>query len=241
LNFIKKNNAHWKLSRRNATPPKCSKTAANAWGKFRGDGRNKTMEYCFQEQKGLCGYSEVQLEYLTPILTANLATEIGFCLGNHLEHIIPKSFKPEKTFDHFNLILSSISSDSLKTMDKADVFGGHARQDWYSADGFIHPLLEDCSGYFHYEISGKVVPKLSLKRREKAKARLTIYKLNLNASILVTWRRNWLEQLITIVDSLLDDEDSLKNFAELELSCINGVLRPFYSAQKQVFGELVVK
>lgn len=236
MKYISKQPGHRLLELKNANPPTCAQTATKAWKNFKG--KSETALYCFREQKGLCGYSEVQLVYDTPIIDDITFDELGIDLGYHIEHIVPKSTLPDKTFDHLNLILSSICSESLKSLDRRDVFGGHAKQSWYCPNGFIHPLLEDCIKYFHHEMSGRVIPKANLERREKAKARLTIYRLNLNASILVNWRRNWLEQLTKIIDSLLDNPDALKVFAELELTPVNDVLRPFYSAQKQVFGRL---
>lgn len=233
MRFISKTLPHRFLVQRNQTPPTTHTEATNAWGNFRQS--KYTRDKCIQEQYGLCGYSEVDLSNDTPIL--DLASEeISRCLGTHLEHVEPKSRNPQRTFDHNNLIVSIIDDIKYRGLVKADVFGGHAKLKWYSEQSFIHPLSHNCRDYFHYETTGLIVPKLSFPRRERAKARLTIYKLNLNAPLLVVWRRNWLSQMDLLINELLNDTDALKNLAELELLPSNQKLRPFHSGQRQLFG-----
>jgi len=235
VRFITKTLPDRFLVQRNQTPPTTQTEATNAWGNFRQS--KHTRDKCIQEQFGLCGYSEVDLSNDTPIL--DLASEeISRCLGTHLEHVEPKSRNPQRTFDHNNLIASVIDDIKYRGLVKADVFGGHAKLKWYNEDSFIHPLLHNCRDYFHYETTGLIVPKLGFSRRERAKVRLTIYKLNLNAPLLIVWRRNWLSQMDLLINELLGHADALKSLAELELLPSNQKLRPFHSGQRQLFGTL---
>jgi hypothetical protein len=107
----------------------------------------------------------------------------------------------------------------------------------FSNVSFISPLMSNSQEYFHYEISGKVVPKASINnKREKAKARLTIYILNLNSPVLVHWRKIWMTELSKLIDE--NDLNVIKQIADLELSPIGNTLRPFHTAQKQLFGKI---
>jgi uncharacterized protein (TIGR02646 family) len=234
MRAIKKKNSDRHLENRHKKPPTTAQKATRAWNGFRYTGQS--AKACYKEQYGLCGYSEISIDNLYPIIDMH-STEISRTLGSHLEHVEPKSKNPQRTFDHSNLILSAIDDVKAQQLLKPDVFGGHHKQKMYSASSFISPLNNNCEDYFHYETSGKIVPKATLpSRREKAKARLTIYILNLNAPILVNWRKNWLSSLDSIIESL--DGNALYNFAELELSPIKDTLRPFHTAQKQLFGVL---
>ena len=67
---------------------------------------------------------------------------------------------------------------------------------------------------------------------------MTIEKLNLNAPVLVVWRKTWLQQAEVIIDELLDDPVAMHDFAEAELLPVNGRLRPFHSGQRALFGSV---
>jgi len=235
MRYITKGHADHQLWNRHSNPPCTKAEATAAWGSF--NSKRATRNKCIEEQYGLCGYSEVNLQDDHPVIDAK-GQQLSRPLGIHLEHVEPKSLNPARTFDHTNLIACAIDDAKARSLIRDDVFGGHAKLRWYHPDGFIHPLLPQCRDYFHYESSGRVVPKAALARRERAKARLTIYRLNLNAPVLVVWRRTWLQQAETIIDELLDEPDALRQFAEVELLPINGRLRPFYSAQRQLFGNI---
>lgn len=223
------------LAERNKRPPTNHLKATFAWNRFRRHKPSVTRT-CYQEQFGLCCYSEISLDNVFSILRLD-NTELSRALGTHIEHIEPKSRNPRKTFEYTNLILSAIDDPSKRNLLKVDVFGGHAKQKMYHATSFISPLLNNCSQYFHYETSGKVVPKASLPtQREKAKARLTIYMLNLNSPILVEWRKVWLTELSKIIDE--SSIQALEHIADAELGPTNNLLRPFHSAQKQMFGAI---
>ncbi|EIF2705645.1 TIGR02646 family protein [Vibrio alginolyticus] len=223
------------LDERNKRRPKDPQKATRAWTRFN---RHKptVSRACYREQYGLCCYSEVSIYNHFSIIGEN-GGELSRDLGAHLEHICPKSKEPGKTFEYTNLALSAIDDARKRQLIKADVFGGHAKKRMYDEKFFISPMLTNSSDYFHYEISGRVVPNITLpSRRERAKARLTIYILNLNAPILVEWRRVWLTELSRVIDE--SPVDALEDIADMELGPTNNLLRPFHSAQKQIFGHL---
>ncbi|NOI41338.1 TIGR02646 family protein [Vibrio sp. 070316B] len=235
MRTIKKISPCHALAERNKRPPTNHIKATKAWTRFRRHKPSVTRT-CYQEQFGLCCYSEISLDNVFSIRGLDNA-ELSRALGTHIEHIEPKFRNPRKTFEYTNLILSAIDDPSKRNLLKVDVFGGHAKQRMYHATSFISPLLNNCSQYFHYEISGRVVPKASLPtQREKAKARLTIYILNLNSPILVEWRKVWLTELSKIIDE--SSIQALEHIAEAELGPTNNLLRPFHSAQKQMFGSI---
>ncbi len=224
MRHIFKQTADYRLAKRHMNPPTAEREAEAAWGNFRGERLQPTRDKCLEEQYGLCGYSEIDLK--------------GSGLGMHFEHLEPKSRNPARTFDHNNLILSAINTENQRILAKQDVFGGHAKLKWYHPNAFIHPLLPNCRDYFHYETSGRVVPKAQLPRRERAKARLTIYRLNLNAPILVNKRKVWLAEADYWINEFANDPDALRNFAEMELLLTANRLRPFHSAVRQLLGRL---
>ncbi|MEZ9852278.1 TIGR02646 family protein [Vibrio breoganii] len=234
MRYIAKSNPDRHLIAKNNKKPRTASDATKAWGRFRF--KSSTSDKCFDEQFGLCCYSEISIDNRVPILDSH-QNELSRDLGRHIEHVEPKSKNPSKTFDHNNLLLSAISDVKANNLSTEDVFGGHAKQGYYSSSWFISPLNQNVKEYFHYETSGRVVPKESLpSRRERAKARLTIHILNLNAPILVQWRRTWLVELTNMIDSY--DIDQVKLLAEVELMPYGSRLRPFHSAQRQVFGSI---
>lgn len=225
---IKKGDPSKELRVRSTHPPKNKDEAIAAWDNFR---PRTTRNVCLQEQYGLCGYSEV------PLYESHGCFTITKELGMHIEHVKPKSIFPELTFEHKNLIVSAISKDGQRSLPAKDVFGGHAKNDWYDQNMFISPLSKNCRVYFHYNLNGEVIPKESLSEQEKKHAQITIEKLNLNSPILILWRKNWIEEASKIIDELLDDKVAIEKFAETELTLSHDYkLRAFHSAIMQLFG-----
>jgi len=210
--------------------PTTGKEAGNAWKRF---SRHKkhTRNICVREQYQLCCYSEADFN----------TRKLGF----HLEHIQPKGQFPGQTFEHANLAGSAISEESKHTLDNMDIFGGFARDrgthdDWYHPDAFIHPLRPDCEHFYHYETSGRIVPRANQPRRDRARARLTLYRLNLNAPLLVSARKTILEALENQLAGITD-LTMLEQLACHHLLPRDGVLPEFHSARKQRFGKLGLK
>lgn len=234
MRHINKGVSDTRLSQRNKRKPHTADEARQAWSRFRF--KEATVKRCLNEQFFLCCYSELCLNNHFPIM-GNDGIVVSSDYGYHLEHVEPKSVTPKKTFEHDNLVVFAISSSYLCSLSKKDVFGGHAKKNRFSNTSFISPLIANSQCYFHYEASGRIVPKELLKdKREKAKARLTIYLLNLNAPALVHWRKVWISALSKIIDGSTINE--IKQLAELELSPIGKYLRPFHTAQKQLFGKI---
>ncbi|MDN3617371.1 retron system putative HNH endonuclease [Vibrio gallaecicus] len=235
MRAIKKGVADRYLASKNINPPTTPSQATKAWDRFRR--KSRTSKLCYNEQYGLCGYSEISIDNLYPILDKQ-NNEISKFLGAHLEHVDPKSRNPLTTFSHSNLIISAVDDIKARGLVRKDVFGGHHKLKKYSDTSFVSPLWSNCRNYFHYESNGKVVPNEMLpNNREKAKARLTIYILNLNAPLLVNLRRTWLNELDKLILKASSKQE-LIDLAEIELSPINGTLRPFHSAQTQLLGQL---
>lgn len=204
-----------------------------AWKNLGSDCKQTLIEYYLKpEQYCLCAYSEVELE----------------TFGCHIEHIKPKDKNryPQYTFDYHNLIASAFDSDELQKHTYADRFGGHFKcrdksqgeQDKYDPNLFISPLEVSSWRFFSYEPNGSVKPHPLLEKLEKERAQYTIDALNLNAPYLVEERRRIIEEMLPIIDDLLDNEEALRNFAEIELCVTNGKLQPFHSTRLQQFGTL---
>jgi len=230
MRAIEKQTADRHLVRRHQNPPETAEEATKRWGNFRGDRKRATLNKCVDEQYGLCGYSEIALDNTD--------------LGMHLDHVEPKHLNPARTFDHDNLIVSAIDDIGQRQqagklpLGRQDVFGGQAKGAWFHAVAFIHPLLAKCQAYFHYQTDGRVVPKADLPRRERAKARLTIYRLNLNAPILVNRRKTRLAETDNLIQALASQPDKLLQLAQVELLPEANRLRAFHSGLKQLFGKL---
>lgn len=198
-------------------------TASNkAWNNFRNaDGTKAT---CLAEQFSLCAYSELALDDAD--------------LGMHLDHVKPKSKFRHDTFNHANLLLSSIDNIGSRALTTQDVFGGHARGNRYHPVWFIHPLKTDSRRFFHYASDGRIEPRRGLSTRDRRRAAYTIGAMNLNAPLLVNRRRRWIEEIEDEIDKLLGDVAALEYFAMTELCPTGDRLRPFHSAVRARFGAL---
>jgi len=194
----------------------------NAWNNFRNTAGTKTA--CLAEQFSLCAYSELLLDEAD--------------LGMHLDHVKPKSKFRGDTFNHANLLLSSIDDIGSRALTKQDVFGGHARGNRYHPVWFIHPLKLDSRRFFHYASDGRMEPRRGLSTRDRRRAAYSIGIMNLNAPILVNRRRRWIEEIEDEIDKLLGDVAALEYFAMAELCPTGDRLRPFHSAVRVRFGAL---
>lgn len=221
-------------------PPQDSDEATRRWSNLTKDSLYKQL---FVEQFGLCAYTELNI--------LDFRNEQNSIKGAHIEHIEPKSSFPQKTFDYFNLALSALDSDDLTKFKKDDRFGGHHKLSDYDSSRFISPLLPNVNNYFSYSSEdGEIFPNVGLDASDQGKAEYTIDLLNLNASYLKNLRKNWLQELQTEIDKLIDagSVDGLKHMAECELcpydrdyAPINQAtkqLRKFHSASLQLFGYL---
>ncbi|HMX99960.1 MAG TPA: TIGR02646 family protein [Agitococcus sp.] len=215
-------NGGYQLNRSHQTPPTTSDQATSRWSSF--GYKEEVTQSLLAEQYGLCAYSEVRPDQLG--------------LGVHIEHIEPKSANPARTFDYSNLVLSALSSDDLKTIDKTAVFGGHAKLSQYDALLFISCLQADCGRYFVYLSNGNVEPAYTLEPEQKSKAQYTIDLLNLNSPYLVNQRKNWIDELDELIDEHIQKNMSLDHLAAIDLLPFNNKLSPFFTATRQRFGQI---
>ena len=220
--ITKKGNGGYQLNKSNEHPPTTSNEATSRWSSF--GCKQEVAQYLQAEQYGLCAYSEVRPDQLG--------------LGTHIEHVEPKSSAPLRTFDYHNLVLNALSSDDLKYIDKAELFGGHAKQSQYDEQLFISCLQPDCAHYFVYLSNGEIEPANQLSPFEQAQAEYTIDLLNLNSPFLVTLRKNWVNELDELIDEHIKDGKSLSDLAAIDLLPINKLLSPFFTATRQRFGPI---
>ncbi len=220
--IIKSGNGGYQLNRSHENPPTTSDQATSRWSSF--GYKEEVTQSLLAEQYGLCAYSEVRPDQLG--------------LGTHIEHIEPKSANPARTFDYGNLVLSALSSDDLKTIDSAEIFGGHKKRRDYDALLFISCLQADCGRYFVYLSNGNVEPAYTLEPEQKTKAQYTISLLNLNSPYLVNQRKNWIDELDELIDEHIQNNMSLKHLAAIDLVPFNNKLSPFFTATRQRFGQL---
>lgn len=212
----------YQLNRSHQNPPTTSEQASSRWSSF--GYKAEVTNHLLTEQYGLCAYSEIRPDQLG--------------LGTHIEHVEPKGANPARTFDYSNLVLSALSSDDLKTIDKTEVFGGHAKLSQYNALLFISCLQTDCARYFVYLSNGKVEPARTLEPDKKNKALYTIDLLNLNSPYLVNQREKWIDELDELIDEHIQNDMSLPHLASIDLVPTNNKLSPFFSATRQRFGRI---
>lgn len=205
----------------NKETPTSPEMAKYRWKNFRK--KDKLSKALREDQHGLCAYSEIIPE--------------SESLGTHIEHVVPKSVTPERTFDIKNLVVSALSCSDLKQMNKSDYFGGHAKLDRYDETLFISCLDSDCAQYFSYISNGLVEAKKDLTDEGFEKANYTIQLLNLNSPYLVTLRKSWINELDSLIEEYLDDDLPLEELARFNLLPEEGGgLAQFYSATLQRFG-----
>ena len=220
--ITKSGNGGYQLNRSHQTPPTTSEQASSRWSSF--GYKADVTGHLLTEQYGLCAYSEVRPDQLG--------------LGTHIEHVEPKSTNPARTFDYSNLVLSTLSSDDLKIIDKTEVFGGHAKLSQYDALLFISCLQADCTRYFVYLSNGKVEPANALSEAEKQQAKYTIKLLNLNSPYLVNRRFNWIDELDDLIDEHIRKDMFLPHLASIDLFPVSDKLSPFFTATHQRFGRI---
>ncbi len=214
-------------------PPIDAESARNRWQRFsRNNNYNLLVDTLHEEQYRLCAYTELRLE------------ELGF--GFHVEHVKPKSKYPLQTFDYRNLVLSALSSTDLENLkiqynsEPISSFGGHSKRSHFNKKQFLSPLLARTKhNYLLYLNNGKIIPNPIKSRRYQKKAKYTIDLLNLNHSILVTRRKEWIEELDQLIDQHLDDDRCLTCLAGIDLEPTDGKLSNFFTATCQRFGPAI--
>jgi uncharacterized protein (TIGR02646 family) len=220
------------LSQSHTNPPQNHDQATSRWSSF--GHKDNVMANLLREQYHLCCYSEFRPD------------QEG--LGHHIEHVENKSQNPARTFDYANLAASALDSKTdlkqLKKQDKTEpeaVFGGHASGKRGRVDlaQFVSCHQLDCARFFAYlPTDGRVVPRDGLQASDNARAQYTIQLLNLNSPFLLTRRRQWGQELQSLLDEHLQKGWSLPHLAQIDLLPANGKLNRFFSLTRQFYGPL---
>lgn len=213
------------LNKANQHPPQSGAAAETRWGSFRKH-KPELQNALLAEQYGLCCYSE---------LRADLDG-----LGYHIEHVRPKSFYPQQTFNYANLAASALNDKNLASFKavQEETFGGHFKLNQYDPALFISCHDSDCRRYFAYLSDGRVVPADVLTSDEKHRADYTINVLNLNCPLLRNRRRRWHDELEQLFEEHLNKDWSLEDLAAIDLLPLSGRLSPFFSTTRQFFGRI---
>lgn len=220
--------------------PTTAEEARRRWNRFT-DSKYRLRIQLLTEQFGLCCYSEINLTdfYLHQKL------------GSHLEHEKPKSYYPTHTFDYNNLLLSSLAPEDLTRFPHSTNFAGHYKSNIFNPLLFISPQDPNCRGYFIYSSdTGEISPNQSRQADDQKKARYTIDLLNLNAPYLLAERREWLQEIESLIAHYVEDGDidAIESIAQVELTLTHRTcpflavhvdqLRKFHSAVRAIFGQL---
>lgn len=160
--------------------------------------KRKLKKYMLKEEQDYyCPYCERKI--ITKYEKEETEENINNILKrkSHIEHIIPKSIKPQFFQEYNNFLVSCTDKETC----------GMAKENSYS-NNFINPVLEDPKRYFEYDIkTGEIkVRKISLE--EQLKAEETIKILNLNQPRLKNARYTLIQQLYFTEDlSIYEDEN----------------------------------
>lgn len=124
-----------------------------------------------EEQNYYCPYCERKIITKYEIHDSEKNIDIALRKKSHIEHIIPKSIKPQFFQEYNNFLVSCTDKETC----------GMAKENSYS-DNFINPVLENPQEYFEYDIkTGEIrAKKSSLEKQLKAEETIKI--LNLNQS-----------------------------------------------------------
>jgi uncharacterized protein (TIGR02646 family) len=193
------------------------------WKNFRGrNGKNILRDKLKILQNGLCVYCEERLD------------KYGF----HIEHILSKSLNPLLTFEYINLSLSCIETGTISSETTTNPIScGHAplkRDNLYNENLFIKPTEAGSSSLFQYKRNGEIAPTNGISTYDILRVEHTIDVLNLNCLRLKRDRREIIDAGLNIILDLIDDNEALQNFLNLEFEVVNNkYLFPFISAREE--------
>ncbi|HLP44611.1 MAG TPA: retron system putative HNH endonuclease [Candidatus Kapabacteria bacterium] len=121
--------------------------------------------------------------------------------ASHIEHIKPRCFYKNDTFNYQNLTVScqeerEVEIKGLKSKLKTC---GHLKGDHFDEARFINPVLENPKDFFTYDITtGNIIPREGLSGREPEKVKYTVDLLNLNHAFLADTRTEIINKLLSI-------------------------------------------
>ncbi|SEM75730.1 TIGR02646 family protein [Stigmatella aurantiaca] len=153
--------------------------------------------------------------------------------GAHIEHLVPKSLDPGRTYDYSNLLASC---EGERAKGRPPETCGHLKD---NAPLSVHPLMPDCSSYFVFSSSGNVSPSPDAAKQQPAQDSITT--LGLDSARLVALRRVALEDVDsrlpspgnTPEDRALFRAEVTKLIAEYSAPDAQGRLTPFSTALVQ--------
>jgi uncharacterized protein (TIGR02646 family) len=189
----------------------------NSWQNFRNKNKKELKDNLLAIQNGLCAYCEIRLD-----------DEIG----NHLEHIEPKSKNPDKTFEYTNIVYSCITDSLTDNEDSNPESCGHAKNDKVIE---IKPTDKNCEDCFSYDLFGRVIPSLNLSKEKEQQVKNTITTLNLNCKRLKRQRESVIKEGFKIISELLESEYALNDFLDLELNTVNDKYFSFINLRREHF------
>jgi uncharacterized protein (TIGR02646 family) len=187
----------------------------NSWKNFRG--KQELKDNLLAIQNGLCAYCEIRLD-----------DEIG----NHLEHIEPKSQNPDKTFEYTNIVYSCITDSLTDNEDSNSTSCGHAKKALSIA---IKPTDKNCEDCFSYDLFGRVIPSLNLSKAKYQQVKSTISTLNLNCKRLKRQREAIINEGFEIISELSTSANALNDFLDLELNTVNDKYFSFINLRREHF------
>ena len=191
-----------------------------SWHSF--DGKEELKDNLLSIQNGLCAYCEIRLDNN---------------IGSHLEHIDSKSQNPEKTFEYKNIVCSCIKDSLADSEDTNPISCGHFKK---NRQIDIKPTDEDCERYFSFDLFGMVLPNKFLTTEEKTKAQNTIDTLNLNCKRLKRQREAVLEEGYKIIKELIQGNQDLNYFLDLELNSVNNHYFSFINLRREHFTQFKI-
>ncbi|MEB3308901.1 MAG: retron system putative HNH endonuclease [Snowella sp.] len=183
MRYIKKQEeptefSEWKAEENEDWKPYWSSKGTN----FRGSVKKIVHESLLKEQSYICCYCQRRID-----------------LNNsHIEHFKPKDEDcyPELSLDYRNFLASCQKEKNEQTIEAIPVHCGHSKGNWYDEKLTVSPLIEDCADFFHYTITGAILPSDDPAKKKAAKT--TIEKLGLDRLD---------DQRLAVIRSIFDVED----------------------------------
>ena len=130
------------------------------------------------EQKGICAYTELPLEYGSVTI--------------HIDHFRKKAIYQRLRFEWSNLFVA-VKDHRFGADFKDGIVDGKNEKAVYET--ILSPLTQDLQHYFHYATNGEVEPSFNLDDNDKKRAKETIDVFNLNEDELVSRRRTMMAQI----------------------------------------------
>lgn len=120
--------------------------------------------------------------------------------GNDIEHIYPKSFFPENTFDWNNYLLACKQCNSGYKLDECHVLDNNnevmkvkrGEEPAYKSVAFINPRIEDPNSFMLLNTESfkfEILPEIGVMNERKSEKTIDILELNTRATLLETRKK----------------------------------------------------